>query len=77
MEIKESIVKAINKASGLIESDWLFSDDFINDIYLDSLEHKEMIQSIEEDLNITIPDGDLEDLTTPDELLNYLDNKIN
>lgn len=48
---------------------------FYNDLGLDSLDHVEVIMSIEDEFHFEIPDMDAEKLNTPRDLLNYISIK--
>lgn len=48
---------------------------FYNDLGLDSLDHVEVIMSIEDEFQFEIPDVDAEKLNTPRELLKYISIK--
>lgn len=48
---------------------------FYNDLGLDSLDHVEVIMSIEDEFQFEIPDGDAEKLNSPRDLLKYISIK--
>lgn len=58
------------------EEGYLMSDDFVNDLGLDSLDFIEVIQAVENEFNIKISDNKAEDLTTPGLLVKCIDEKI-
>ena len=56
-----------------IKADTLkLSDHFINDLKADSLDIAELIMSVEEQWNISIPDSSSEKMETLQDLLNYI-----
>lgn len=48
---------------------------FMNDLGLDSLDHVELIMSIEDGFNFEIPDGDAEKLLRPSDVVAYIEQK--
>ena len=48
---------------------------FYNDLGLDSLDHVEVIMTIEDEFHFEIPDKDAEKLNTPRDILNYISIK--
>ncbi|KAF6030898.1 mtacp1 [Bugula neritina] len=48
---------------------------FAQDLSMDSLDHVEMIMSIEDEFGVEIPDAELESMDTPAKIVEYLINK--
>lgn len=49
---------------------------FIEDLGADSLDTVELIMAFEEEFNISVPDEDTEKLQTVDQLIKYLEEKV-
>lgn len=49
--------------------------DFVNDLGLDSLDHVEVILAMEDEFTLEIPDCDMDRLTTPAAIVQYIADK--
>lgn len=56
--------------------EWEMGDDFANDIGLDSLECVELAMKIERAFNVHINEYDIEDLTTPQKMLDFVETRM-
>ncbi|KPM06759.1 acyl carrier protein, mitochondrial-like protein [Sarcoptes scabiei] len=73
--IRERILLVL-KLYDKIDADKLTLDShFYKDLGLDSLDHVEIIMSIEDEFHFEIPDEDAEKLNTPREILDYIQLK--
>lgn len=60
-----------------VEEDQIKADaSFVEDLGADSLDIVELIMGIEEEFDIEIPDEDAEKLTSVEEAMNYVKNKL-
>jgi len=76
-EIKEIVIIAIVELTGFGYTDIEESNKFRDDLTMDSLDHIELTMDLENELNISINDSEVEKIDTVKELIDYLDNVIN
>lgn len=73
MSTLEQVSKIISTQLGSDNSTVKASDDIIKDLKLDSLDVVEVIMSIEEQFDLSLPDEQAEKLRTVQSLVNYVD----
>ena len=68
--LKNVLMNNYNVAKELFDG----NTSFVNDLHLDSLELLEMILTIEDEFDITIPEEKVESITTINELVSVIEN---
>ena len=75
-EIFNKVAKLIEDVSGKHRNEILLTHTFDNDLYMDSLDHVELIMYVEEEFGLEIADKDAEKLETVKDLVEYLEKNI-
>ena len=75
-EIFNKVAKLIEDVSGKHRNEILMTHTFDNDLYLDSLDHVELIMYVEEEFGLEIADNDAEKIETVKDLVEYLEKHI-
>lgn len=73
---KEALFKIIAEQLNIKTDKLKLSDHFINDLKADSLDVVELVMSVEEKWNISIPDESAENMESIQNLLDYIKTKI-
>ena len=74
----EKILEIIrNEVESNIDFDNLKTDIPLDDQGMDSLDHSSMFLGIEEEYDITISDDDIESLSTIDDIVSFVNAKVN
>ena len=73
---QESLFQIISEQLNIKAEKLKLSDHFINDLKADSLDVVELIMSVEEKWNISIPDEKAEKMETVQHLLDYIKTKV-
>lgn len=74
-EIETAVLKILKNNYDVAES--TDKDSLIEDIGMDSLDVIEAIMSFENEFDVHIPDEDAQTIKTINDLINYIDNKLN
>lgn len=74
--IQESVIKIVAEQLDLNPSEVSLESSFRDDLGADSLGTVQLIMAFEDTFNIEIPDEDAEKITTVQEALDYIKNKI-
>jgi acyl carrier protein len=69
------IQEIIAKTLGINQNDIKDTHDLVNDLGADSLNIVEIVMEIEEEYNIEIPDEDVEQLTTVQSIIEYIEQR--
>ncbi len=75
-EILARIKVLLNNKYYVEEKDIKESDRFSDDIGMDSLDKVDSFMDVESEFNVSIPDEDVEEISTVGELIDYLLNKM-
>jgi acyl carrier protein len=75
-EIFNKVATLIEDVSGKHRNEILLTHTFDNDLYMDSLDHVELIMYVEEEFGLEIADKDAEKLETVKDLVEYLEKNI-
>ena len=73
---QETLFQIISEQLNIKTEKLKLSDHFINDLKADSLDVVELIMSVEEKWNISIPDEKAEKMETIQHLLDYIKTKV-
>lgn len=71
-KLKVKIVEGLGVDEGLVKME----STFVDDLSADSLDIVELVMSIEEEFEIEIPDEEAEDITTVEDVVNYIIENI-
>ena len=72
---KEKVLNSISGVSN-IDTNELKLEDNLSDLGLDSLDVIDIIMDIEREFNIAIPDADVEKMNTVDDMIKYVESKV-
>lgn len=73
MDIKTQVLKIVATQIGKEVSEISSKSSITDDLQMDSLDTVEIIMSIEEQFNISVPDEQAEKLKTIDDLVHYIE----
>ncbi|MEA1912602.1 MAG: acyl carrier protein [candidate division WOR-3 bacterium] len=76
MSIFERVKKVIVEVLALNEAEVLRESSFENDLGADSLDYVALLQALEEEFNIQIPDEDVPKIKTVEDATKYIESKI-
>ncbi len=74
--IHQSITEILVKKLGLAETEVTTDANFIKDLGIDSLDYAELIMEFEQAFDLKIPDNDAESLSTINQAVEYISQKI-
>ncbi|MGB4270463.1 MAG: acyl carrier protein [Spirochaetota bacterium] len=72
----EKIKKIIVDQLGVDESEVTLQASFVDDLGADSLDTVELVMALEEEFGIEIPDEDAEKLLTVEDVIKYIEAKL-
>ncbi len=72
----EKVKNIVVEQLGVKEEDVKPQSNFANDLGADSLDTVELVMALEEEFDIEIPDEAAEKITTVQEAVDYIDNKV-
>ncbi|MBW4567690.1 MULTISPECIES: acyl carrier protein [Tolypothrichaceae] len=76
-EIFEKVKKIVAEQLSVTEADTIKpQSNFANDLQADSLDTVELVMALEEEFDIEIPDEAAEKITTVQEAVDYINNKV-
>ncbi|NJL61119.1 MAG: acyl carrier protein [Methylacidiphilales bacterium] len=75
-EIFEKVKKIVADQLSVEDEKITPQSNFANDLGADSLDTVEMVMALEEEFNIEIPDEAAEKITTVQEAVDYINNKV-
>ncbi len=76
-EIFEKVKKIVAEQLSITEADTIKPQShFANDLQADSLDTVELVMALEEEFDIEIPDEAAEKITTVQEAVDYINNKV-
>jgi len=75
--IKNQVLSIIIDKLGVDEADVTDDASFTNDLGADSLDTVELIMELEKAFNISIPDGDAEQIATVGAAVSYIEGRVN
>lgn len=75
-EIQKTITNILVEKLGIASSEVTADASFIKDLGIDSLDYAELVMEFEQNFNIRIPDMDAEKLSTINQAVKYIDEKI-
>ncbi|UCD84897.1 MAG: acyl carrier protein [Deltaproteobacteria bacterium] len=75
MAIEEKVIKIIAKQLDLDEKEVTPQATFIDDLGADSLDVVEMVMAMEEAFELEIPDEDIENITSVQDVIDYIKKK--
>lgn len=75
-EIKRRVYGIITDRLNISEDKINPEASFLDDLGADSLELTELVLAVEEEFDIKIPDEEIEQLTTVDRVLNYVQSRL-
>lgn len=74
-QIVEAVIAIIEERLGVSASDITLEKNIINDLGADSLDSVELIMSIEQKFDISIPEEAAENIKTVGDIVEYIENK--
>lgn len=77
MSVFERVKKIIMEVLLVKETEVLLEASLTDDLGADSLDYIALLQALEEEFNIQIPDEDGQKLKTIDEAVTYIESKVN
>lgn len=75
--VLERVKNVVAKQLGLEASEVNVKASFTDDLGIDSLEIFEIVMSLEEEFEIEIPNEDIEDIKSVEDISKYIESKIN
>jgi acyl carrier protein len=75
-EIFEKVKKIVSEQLSVEASSVTPQANFANDLGADSLDTVELVMALEEEFDVEIPDEAAEQITTVQEAVNYISNKV-
>ena len=75
-EILTSITEMLVDQLGVDDTEVSMESEFASDLGADSLDLVELIMSMEEEFDLTIPDEDVEEIATVADAVNYIADRI-
>ncbi|MBK6266664.1 acyl carrier protein [Marivirga sp. S37H4] len=76
-EIQKAITNILVEKLGIARSEVTPDASFIKDLGIDSLDYAELVMEFEQNFNIRIPDMDAEKLSTVNQAVKYINEKMN
>ena len=74
--LEDKVKQIIIQELGLEEEDLVPEKSFIEDLGLDSLDVMTLAMAIEEKFDIEVPDDDVEDIKTIQDVIDYLEKRL-
>lgn len=71
-EILAGIAEAVNEIAGIPADDVAVEKSFVDDLDVDSLSMVEVVVALEEKFDVKIPDGDVKNITTVGNAVDYI-----
>lgn len=75
--VLERVKNVVAKQLGVEASEVNVKASFTDDLGIDSLEIFEIVMSLEEEFEIEIPNEDIEDIKSVEDISKYIESKIN
>ena len=75
--VLERVKNVVAKQLGVEASEVNITASFTDDLGIDSLEIFEIVMSLEEEFEIEIPNEDIEDIKSVEDISKYIESKIN
>ena len=75
--VSVKIKKLIEDKFGINSKDYTDESSFKEDLGCDSLDIVDLIMDVEREFNITIPDSDIDQISTVKGLINYVEGHLN
>jgi acyl carrier protein len=75
-KIGKKVTEILVNKLGLLESEITPDANFIKDLGIDSLDYAELTMEFEQAFDIRIPDSDAEQLSTINQAVDYIKNKL-
>lgn len=75
--IRNQVLSIIIDKLGVDDADVTDDTSFTNDLGADSLDTVELIMELEKAFNISIPDGDAEQIATVGDAVSYIEGRVN
>ena len=75
-KIGKKVTEILVNKLGLLESEITPDANFIKDLGIDSLDYAELTMEFEQAFDISIPDSDAEQLSTINQAVDYIKNKL-
>jgi acyl carrier protein len=75
-EIERRVIRVI-AMNTVVEQRFIFPESkLVGDLQLDSLDHVELMMDLEDEFSLIIPDEDFENITTVNDVTNYIDERL-
>lgn len=75
--VLERVKNVVAKQLGVEASEVNITASFTDDLGIDSLEIFEIVMSLEEEFEIEIPNEDIEDIKSVEDIAKYIESKVN
>lgn len=75
--VLERVKNIVAKQLGIEANEVNITASFTDDLGIDSLEIFEIVMSLEEEFDIEIPNEDIEDIKSVEDISKYIESKIN
>lgn len=75
--VLERVKNVVAKQLGVEVSEVNITASFTDDLGIDSLEIFEIVMSLEEEFEIEIPNEDIEDIKSVEDIAKYIESKVN
>lgn len=75
--VLERVKNIVAKQLGIEANEVNITASFTDDLGIDSLEIFEIVMSLEEEFDIEIPNEDIEDIKSVEDISRYIESKIN
>ncbi len=74
--VSEKVVEIVMDQLGVEENQAVPSAHFVDDLGADSLDVTEIVMAFESEFDIEVPDEDQKDITTVQQAIDYIENKL-
>ena len=75
--VLERVKNVVAKQLGIEANEVNITASFTDDLGIDSLEIFEIVMSLEEEFDIEIPNEDIEDIKSVEDISKYIESKVN
>ncbi len=75
-DIFEKVKKITIDQLGVDDGEIVLKSSFTDDLGADSLDVVELVMALEEEFDLEIPDEDAENISTVEEAVNYIEDKV-
>ena len=75
-DIEQRVKKIVAEQLGVAEDEIKLESSFVDDLGADSLDTVELVMALEDEFEIEIPDGEIENIKTVGDIVKYIEDNI-